>query len=260
VGVSRHHASLSLKMTSRWTLDYAGGAYVPSRSVLVSLADFLVSHSPPKVDVRDPPGFVPALSVKVSRSLSDLLCALLTIPGPSQASLKNATALIKPANLDALRQQKAWELALAPAKNVPMQGMSAHFGVESCEILTISATLFSSLSPFSPTPPASPPRSLHDVHVRKRHPDLQRHERVVFAEAGGCGSNGRRERCVSILLAVSRSTESLLSTSSLLNSLRPLHRCFHSQGTGNNRTFRFLPPAESDLRPLPDRPPRPPRN
>jgi hypothetical protein len=39
-----------------------------------------------------------------------------------QASAKNPTPLIKPADLTSLRQQKAWELALAPAKNVPMQG------------------------------------------------------------------------------------------------------------------------------------------
>ncbi|GAA5864339.1 hypothetical protein JCM8547_005790 [Rhodosporidiobolus lusitaniae] len=69
---------------SKWTLDYSAGA-------------------PSKVDqVRDPPGFVPALSVKTSA--------------------KNPTSLIKPANLDALRQQKAWELALARAKNTPIQG------------------------------------------------------------------------------------------------------------------------------------------
>lgn len=42
---------------------------------------------------------------------------------PVQASTKNATSLIPDApDLSALRAQKAWDLALAPAKNVPMQG------------------------------------------------------------------------------------------------------------------------------------------
>jgi hypothetical protein len=63
-------------MSDRWTLDYAGGLYAHSSALPVSPAHFLVSHSPPKVDVRDPPGFVPALSVKVR-------CALQTTVEPS---------------------------------------------------------------------------------------------------------------------------------------------------------------------------------
>ena len=47
-------------------------------------------------------------------------------PGPNPVSpfqtATSSSSVIKPTNLDSLRQQKAWELAMAPAKNVPMQG------------------------------------------------------------------------------------------------------------------------------------------
>ncbi|GAA5864407.1 hypothetical protein JCM8547_005811 [Rhodosporidiobolus lusitaniae] len=89
---------------SKWTLDYSAGA-------------------PSKVDqVRDPPGFVPALSVKTSA--------------------KNPTSLIKPANLDALRQQKAWELALAPAKNVPMQAFMMWMSGSGIQIFSVMSVWF----------------------------------------------------------------------------------------------------------------------
>ncbi|GAA5837296.1 hypothetical protein JCM11251_004957 [Rhodosporidiobolus azoricus] len=90
--------------TSKWTLDYASG--------------------PPwkTADIRDPPGFVPVLSVK--------------------AAAKNATVKSKPANLDALRQQKAWELAMAPAKNVPMQAFMMYMSGGGIQIFSVMSVWF----------------------------------------------------------------------------------------------------------------------
>ncbi|GAA5995950.1 chaperone EMC4 [Rhodotorula paludigena] len=93
----------SLASTSRWTLDYA----VPESA---------------KPKVRDPPGYTQALSVK--------------------ASEKKATSLIKPADLSALRQQKAWELALAPAKNVPMQAFMMYMSGGGIQIFSIMSVWF----------------------------------------------------------------------------------------------------------------------
>ncbi|CEQ41648.1 SPOSA6832_03373 [Sporobolomyces salmonicolor] len=88
--------------TSTWTLDY--------------------SNPPPKPSVRDPPGFVPVLSVK--------------------GSAKNATAQIHPANLDSLRRQKAWEVALAPAKSVPMQAFMMYMTGGGIQIFSVMSVWF----------------------------------------------------------------------------------------------------------------------
>ncbi|GAA5959958.1 hypothetical protein JCM21900_001439 [Sporobolomyces salmonicolor] len=88
--------------TSKWTLDY--------------------SNPPPKPAVRDPPGFVPVLSVK--------------------GSAKNATAQIHPANLDSLRRQKAWEVALAPAKSVPMQAFMMYMTGGGIQIFSVMSVWF----------------------------------------------------------------------------------------------------------------------
>ncbi|GAA5973206.1 hypothetical protein JCM11641_006323 [Rhodosporidiobolus odoratus] len=87
----------------RWSLDYT-------------------SSAPLHKDVRDPPGYTPALSLK--------------------ASAKNTTAPTKPANLDALRQQKAWELALAPAKNVPMQAFMMYMSGGGIQIFSVMSVWF----------------------------------------------------------------------------------------------------------------------
>ncbi|SCV73381.1 BQ2448_7307 [Microbotryum intermedium] len=68
--------------SSFWSLDYTQVTPSTSKSML------------------DPPGHVAPSSLKSS--------------APS--------ALIQTSDLSGLRQQKAWEIALAPAKNVPMQG------------------------------------------------------------------------------------------------------------------------------------------
>ncbi|BGO94353.1 hypothetical protein NBRC10512_002801 [Rhodotorula toruloides] len=90
----------------RWTLDYT--ATLTSKTVKVA----------------DPPGFAPALAVK--------------------PSTKNATSLIKPSpvDLDALRQQKAWELAFAPAKNVPMQAFMMYMTGGGIQIFSIMSVWF----------------------------------------------------------------------------------------------------------------------
>ncbi|GAA6018924.1 hypothetical protein JCM10207_009202 [Rhodosporidiobolus poonsookiae] len=89
--------------SSKWTLDYT-------------------SASPSKVDIRDPPGFVPALSSKAA--------AKSTKP----ANVNN--------NLDSLRQQKAWELALAPAKNVPMQAFMMYMSGSGIQIFSVMSVWF----------------------------------------------------------------------------------------------------------------------
>ncbi|GAA5822391.1 hypothetical protein JCM3770_002376 [Rhodotorula araucariae] len=95
----------SLASTSRWTLDYS-----------------LPESARPKV--RDPPGYVAHLSVK--------------------ERAKSASTLIKPkdVDLDALRQQKAWELALAPAKAVPMQAFMMYMSGGGIQIFSIMSVWF----------------------------------------------------------------------------------------------------------------------
>ena len=75
-----------------------------------------------KASVVAPPGYTSAL-IKVRRTLG-LRVTHPPLTVDLQSSGKNATAMIKAADLSGLRQQKAWDLALAPAKNVPMQGAS----------------------------------------------------------------------------------------------------------------------------------------
>ncbi|BGP50783.1 hypothetical protein JCM10450v2_006709 [Rhodotorula kratochvilovae] len=95
----------SLASTSRWTLDYS----VPESA---------------RANVRDPPGYVPQLSVK--------------------EKAKSASTLIKPKDVDlaALRQQKAWELALAPAKAVPMQAFMMYMSGGGIQIFSIMSVWF----------------------------------------------------------------------------------------------------------------------
>ncbi|ORY84669.1 hypothetical protein BCR35DRAFT_264859, partial [Leucosporidium creatinivorum] len=101
-----------------------------------------------------------------------------------QSSAKqDATALIKPANLDSLRQQKAWELALAPAKNVPMQAFMMYMtggGVQIFSVMSVWFLLKQALSglvrsfplSFFPFPFADPlaSPSLRALHHDLRHP------------------------------------------------------------------------------------------
>ncbi|KAL8278769.1 hypothetical protein RQP46_008838 [Phenoliferia psychrophenolica] len=86
--------------TSRWSLDY--------------------SSAPSKVTVTSPPGYTPALT---------------------KSKGKNSQALVKAAEeLSALRQQKAWDLALAPAKNVPMQAFMMYMtggGVQIFSVMSV---------------------------------------------------------------------------------------------------------------------------
>ncbi|GAA6039248.1 hypothetical protein JCM8097_003226 [Rhodosporidiobolus ruineniae] len=89
--------------TSKWTLDYASGP-------------------PPKVDVKDPPRYTPTL--------------------PAKASGKAATAQTRPVDLDSLRAQKAWELALAPAKNVPMQAFMMYMSGSGIQIFSVMSVWF----------------------------------------------------------------------------------------------------------------------
>jgi len=61
--------------------------------------------------------------------------------------ITSSTSKPSPVNLDALRAQKAWEVALAPAKSVPMQGALRSLSLV-LDSLHLSLTLFLlSLSP-----------------------------------------------------------------------------------------------------------------
>jgi len=140
----------------------------------------------PKSAIRDPPGFVSTLS-KASTQLPVSLMPrnLMLTPVGLQASSKNATSLIPSApDLSALRAQKAWDLALGPAKNVPMQGEQPLQEPAHCR-----------------GPPAwqfrrgaddrlalAFGRSVHDVHDRRRDPDLLRHVRSFPPQGSHSGN------------------------------------------------------------------------
>ncbi|KAK4055030.1 hypothetical protein OIO90_003371 [Microbotryomycetes sp. JL221] len=97
----------SVASTSRWTLDY-------------------VSLAPRQSAVQDPPGYV----AQPTRAAT-----------PSTTSTKNVTA-VDPRNLDSLRQQKAWEVALAPAKNVPMQAFMMYMTGGGVQIFSMMSVWF----------------------------------------------------------------------------------------------------------------------
>ncbi|TNY19652.1 hypothetical protein DMC30DRAFT_417716 [Rhodotorula diobovata] len=96
----------TLASTSRWTLDYT------------------VNESP-RPQVRDPPGYTPQLSVK------------------ERAKAVNPALIKRPeVDLDELRQAKAWELALAPAKAVPMQAFMMYMSGGGIQIFSIMSVWF----------------------------------------------------------------------------------------------------------------------
>ncbi|KAI5479286.1 ER membrane DUF1077 domain protein [Pseudohyphozyma bogoriensis] len=78
--------------------------------------------------VADPPGYTPALT---------------------KSSRQNATSLIKKVDLAPLRQQKAWEIGLAPAKNVPMQAFMMYMtggGVQIFSVMSVWGCLKGAVS------------------------------------------------------------------------------------------------------------------
>ncbi|GAA5885244.1 hypothetical protein JCM16303_005971 [Sporobolomyces ruberrimus] len=91
--------------TSKWSLDYT-------------------SVPPPKITVQDPPGFFPSESTKVSSK--------------SAASGQKGSGV----NLDALRAQKAWEVALAPAKSVPMQAFMMYMTGGGIQVFSVMSVWF----------------------------------------------------------------------------------------------------------------------
>ncbi|GAA5843418.1 hypothetical protein JCM9279_002095 [Rhodotorula babjevae] len=96
----------SLASTSKWTLDYA-------------LADSSRSS------IRDPPGYSPQLSIK------------------DRVKAANVVTSKRPeVDLNELRQAKAWELALAPAKAVPMQAFMMYMSGGGIQIFSIMSVWF----------------------------------------------------------------------------------------------------------------------
>ncbi|KWU42700.1 hypothetical protein RHOSPDRAFT_3254, partial [Rhodotorula sp. JG-1b] len=74
-----------------------------------------------KVKVIAPPGYTPAKSNPVK-------------PAPTRTR--------PPVDLDELRQQKAWELATAPAKQVPMQAFMMYMSGSGIQIFSIMSVWF----------------------------------------------------------------------------------------------------------------------
>ncbi|GAA5950145.1 hypothetical protein JCM3765_004214 [Sporobolomyces pararoseus] len=91
--------------TSKWTLDYT-------------------SAPPPKITIQDPPGFSPSESSKA----------------PSKAAVTSTKGT--GVNLDALRAQKAWEVALAPAKSVPMQAFMMYMTGGGIQVFSVMSVWF----------------------------------------------------------------------------------------------------------------------
>ena len=70
-------------------------------------------NSPPaksRATLADPPGYTPPLSVKQRNQSSKV--ATRQPPTPEE--------------MDTLKMKKAWELAIAPAKQLPMNAIGAH--------------------------------------------------------------------------------------------------------------------------------------
>ncbi|GAA5914689.1 chaperone EMC4 [Sporobolomyces salmoneus] len=94
-----------LASTSKWTLDYTSAP----RS---------------EMTVQDPPGFSPSESSKTA----------------NKAESKNSKS--SGVNLDALRSQKAWEVALAPAKSVPMQAFMMYMTGGGIQVFSVMSVWF----------------------------------------------------------------------------------------------------------------------
>ncbi|KAG0660346.1 hypothetical protein C6P46_004646 [Rhodotorula mucilaginosa] len=95
--------------TSPWTLDYS----LPPAN---------------KVKVVAPPGYTAAAALQ-STTKSNQVKPASTRPRP-------------PVDLDELRQQKAWELATAPAKQVPMQAFMMYMSGSGIQIFSIMSVWF----------------------------------------------------------------------------------------------------------------------
>lgn len=73
-----------------------------------------------------PPGYTPALQS----------------PAKSNQVKPATTRTRPPVDLDELRQQKAWELATAPAKQVPMQAFMMYMSGSGIQIFSIMSVWF----------------------------------------------------------------------------------------------------------------------
>lgn len=78
-----------------------------------------------QVKVIAPPGYTPATQSTKSNQVK---------PAPSRTR--------PPVDLDELRQQKAWELATAPAKQVPMQAFMMYMSGSGIQIFSIMSVWF----------------------------------------------------------------------------------------------------------------------
>ncbi|KAM0791765.1 hypothetical protein ACM66B_004029 [Microbotryomycetes sp. NB124-2] len=95
--------------TSKWTLDYT-------------------DLTPKNSSVQDPPGHAtPATKTSASAKT---------------ANSNSPAAATKADKLDALRQTKAWEVALAPAKNVPMQAFMMYMTGGGVQIFSLMSVWF----------------------------------------------------------------------------------------------------------------------
>jgi len=115
--------------------------------------DFTASH-PPKGNIPNPPGYLPSGS---TRELSKA-ATVSASPEAMAAQARKSTAL---------KTKRAWDLALSPAKSLPMQAIMLYFSGSGVQIFSlgmifmlltspISAVMniFGAFEPFRPTPPA----------------------------------------------------------------------------------------------------------
>ncbi|KAI1908390.1 hypothetical protein LOZ53_006119 [Ophidiomyces ophidiicola] len=99
---------------------------------------------PSKANIPDPPGYSPpskASTKQVSTKASMLKIKSNPYPyqkqKPSQLAASAAASARKSSETDALKLKKAWEIAFAPAKQIPMNAIMMYMSGNSLQIFSI---------------------------------------------------------------------------------------------------------------------------
>ncbi|EEH04470.1 DUF1077 domain-containing protein [Histoplasma capsulatum G186AR] len=87
-------------------------------------------------NIPDPPGYS-ANKLSTKSELIPLPSQQRASPQQQSASTTSAAALRKAAETDALKLKKAWELALAPTKQLPMNAIMMYMSGNSLQIFSI---------------------------------------------------------------------------------------------------------------------------
>ena len=98
-------------------------------------------HKPSSSNIPDPPGYSAAISSKVSNRPLKVYLSFTDILFQSSKSVKQAAAIArKPPTTeetDTLKLKKSWELALAPAKALPMNAVMMYMSGNTLQIFSI---------------------------------------------------------------------------------------------------------------------------